>query len=202
MRAGIGRSALPRSLHLLFKPVMAQIPAGAGRGAPAPPLIRAGPPPHYAPAHEGAVFMAKTVRGKKIFLPFNYLCSFTQCLTSDKLLFLSCCFFPPLFYVFISFILSPTMFQQTFKNFNINLNVSNERGTFSSGDQTAGHVSFDLTKRTKITSVTMKLSGRAKVAWTTRRTRGNRSNNWAKLDLFDIKGVIMQDNSCIDAAGA
>lgn len=92
------------------------------------------------------------------------------------------------------------MFQQTVKNFNINFNVLNERNTFSSGDLIAGHISFDLTKETKITSITMALTGRANVHWSTGgggsgKRRRRRRNHTAKLEFFNFKTVIMQENS-------
>ncbi|XP_070761240.1 arrestin domain-containing protein 3-like [Enoplosus armatus] len=94
------------------------------------------------------------------------------------------------------------MFQQTVKNFNITFNVLNEGHTFSSGDQMTGHISFDLTKATKITSITMALSGRANVHWSTggggrRKRRRRRRHYSAKLDFFNFKSVILQDNSAI-----
>ncbi|XP_068560321.1 arrestin domain-containing protein 3-like isoform X2 [Cebidichthys violaceus] len=92
------------------------------------------------------------------------------------------------------------MFQQTIKNFNINFNVLNETNSFSSGDLITGHVSFDLTKETKITSISMALTGRANVHWSTgggggRRRRRHRKHHTAKLDFFNFKSVILQENS-------
>ncbi len=89
------------------------------------------------------------------------------------------------------------MFQQTVKNFSVNFDVLNERGSFSSGDLISGHISFDLTKRTKITSITMAVTGRANTHWSSGGgSRGrNRRHYSAKLDLFNFRSVIVQENS-------
>uniref|UniRef100_A0A4W5MBM0 Arrestin C-terminal-like domain-containing protein n=1 Tax=Hucho hucho TaxID=62062 RepID=A0A4W5MBM0_9TELE len=59
------------------------------------------------------------------------------------------------------------MFGETFKNFTIQFNAINPRVTFSSGDFMAGQISFDLSKETKLSSITLTLNGKAKVQWTT-----------------------------------
>lgn len=92
------------------------------------------------------------------------------------------------------------MFLQTVTNFNINFNVLNERRTFSSGDLITGHISFDLTKETKITSITMALTGKANVHWSTGgggggRRRRHRRHFSAKLEFFNFKNVILQENN-------
>ncbi|KAK9522649.1 hypothetical protein VZT92_019098 [Zoarces viviparus] len=92
------------------------------------------------------------------------------------------------------------MFQQTIKHFKINYDVSNENNSFSSGDLITGHISFDLTKETKITSISMALTGRANVHWSTgggggRRRRRNRRHFTAKLDFFNFNSVIVQEDS-------
>ncbi|KAG7243966.1 hypothetical protein INR49_006124 [Caranx melampygus] len=92
------------------------------------------------------------------------------------------------------------MFQETFKNFNINFNALNEKSTFSSGDPVTGHVTFDLSKDTKISSISMHLKGEANVHWTTgggggRKRRRQRRSHSAKLEFFDLKAVLMQTNS-------
>ncbi|XP_075955557.1 arrestin domain-containing protein 3-like [Anarhichas minor] len=91
------------------------------------------------------------------------------------------------------------MFQQTIKNFKINFDVLNENTSFSSGDLITGHVSFDLTKETKITSISMALTGRANVHWSTgggggRRRRRNRRHHTANLDFFNFNNVIVQED--------
>uniref|UniRef100_A0A3Q2VAW5 Arrestin C-terminal-like domain-containing protein n=1 Tax=Haplochromis burtoni TaxID=8153 RepID=A0A3Q2VAW5_HAPBU len=58
------------------------------------------------------------------------------------------------------------MFEQTIRNFKINFIRHDGRNSFSSGDQIIGHISFDLTKETKITSITMRLKGNVNVHWT------------------------------------
>ncbi|KAM7019103.1 arrestin domain-containing protein 3-like [Tautogolabrus adspersus] len=89
------------------------------------------------------------------------------------------------------------MFQQTIKNFNININPLNERNTVSSGDLVTGHISFELTKQTNLTSITMAMKGKAHVQWSTggggkRRRKRHISAN---LVFFDLKGVILQDRT-------
>ncbi|XP_068461514.1 arrestin domain-containing protein 3-like [Clinocottus analis] len=91
------------------------------------------------------------------------------------------------------------MFQATIKNFNLNFNALNEKNSFSAGDLITGHISFDLTKETKITSVAMALTGRANVHWSTggggkKRRRRHYS---AKLDFFNFKSVIVQENRAV-----
>ncbi|XP_018525225.1 arrestin domain-containing protein 3 [Lates calcarifer] len=91
------------------------------------------------------------------------------------------------------------MFEQTFKNFQINFSALNERNTFSSGDPITGQISFELTKETKITLMTVKLTGKADVHWSSgggggRRGRQRRHYS-AKLNFFDFKNVIMQENT-------
>ena len=86
------------------------------------------------------------------------------------------------------------MFQSTITNFNINFNALNESKIISSGDQLTGHISFDLTKETKITSITMKVTGKANVHWSSGSGK-NRRNFSAKLDFFNIKSVIVQETN-------
>uniref|UniRef100_A0A4W6G833 Arrestin C-terminal-like domain-containing protein n=1 Tax=Lates calcarifer TaxID=8187 RepID=A0A4W6G833_LATCA len=87
------------------------------------------------------------------------------------------------------------MFEQTFKNFQICFRALNERNTFSSGDPITGQISFELTKETKITVITVKLTGKANVHWSTGGGRSGRRHYSARLDFFDFKGVIMQENT-------
>lgn len=86
-----------------------------------------------------------------------------------------------------------TMFGQTIKNFVINLNAPNGRSTISSGDLVEGHISFDLTKETKITSITVELRGRAHVHWSSGGGK-NKRNISSKVDFFKLKSVVLQDN--------
>ncbi|XP_070689871.1 arrestin domain-containing protein 3-like [Pempheris klunzingeri] len=99
------------------------------------------------------------------------------------------------------------MFQQTFKNFNINFDASNVRRSVSSGDLITGQISFDLTKQTKITSITLALRGRASVHWSKGgggggggRRRRRRKHFSAELDFFNFKNVILQENRITGAA--
>ncbi|XP_029295566.1 arrestin domain-containing protein 3-like [Cottoperca gobio] len=85
------------------------------------------------------------------------------------------------------------MLQSTVKNFKINFNVA--RSTFSSGDLIAGHITFDLTKKTKITSITMALTGKANVRWSTGGGKNRHKKVYsAKLEFVNFKSVIVQEN--------
>uniref|UniRef100_A0A8D3AAR8 Arrestin C-terminal-like domain-containing protein n=2 Tax=Scophthalmus maximus TaxID=52904 RepID=A0A8D3AAR8_SCOMX len=91
------------------------------------------------------------------------------------------------------------MFEQTFKNFKINFNAVNERSTFSSGDLVTGHISFELTKETKIASISMELKGRAHVHWSTqgsggRKRRRGRRHFSATLDFFNFRSAILHEH--------
>lgn len=95
------------------------------------------------------------------------------------------------------------MFEQRIKNFNINFNGLNERNSFSSGDLITGHISFDLTKETKLTSITVRVSGKANVHWSTgggggRKRKSHRRHFYAKLDFFDYRSVLLQETNAVD----
>ncbi|KAG8012097.1 Arrestin domain-containing protein 3 [Nibea albiflora] len=101
------------------------------------------------------------------------------------------------------------MFNQTLKNFSINFNALNERNTVSSGDVLTGHLSFDLTKQTKITSIAIELKGKAEVHWSTggggggggrrgRRHRRQRRHYSAKLEFFKLRSVIVQEHGAVE----
>ncbi|KAF7661081.1 hypothetical protein LDENG_00268760 [Lucifuga dentata] len=95
------------------------------------------------------------------------------------------------------------MFKQTFKNFKISFNALNERNTVSAGDPVTGQISFDVTKETKITSITLKLTGNAHVHWSSggsggRNRRRNRKHYSAKIEFFNIKTVIAQESGAIN----
>ncbi|XP_042343481.1 arrestin domain-containing protein 3-like isoform X2 [Plectropomus leopardus] len=93
------------------------------------------------------------------------------------------------------------MFQQTIKNFNINFNALNERNTVSSGDVLTGHISFELTKETKITAITLALKGGANVHWSTGggggRKRRHRKNYSAKVEFFHFKILLLQASAAV-----
>lgn len=88
------------------------------------------------------------------------------------------------------------MFESAFKNFNINLNSVNPRNTFSCGDIVTGAISFDLTKETKITSIAMGLTGKVNVHWSSGSggKKRRRRHFSAKIDLFNLRSVILQEN--------
>ncbi|XP_020506587.1 arrestin domain-containing protein 3 [Labrus bergylta] len=89
------------------------------------------------------------------------------------------------------------MFKQVIKNFNIHVNPLNARNTISTGDLLTGHISFELTKETNVTSITMAMKGKAHVHWSRGAggKRRRRRNFSAKLEFFNLKGVILQDRS-------
>ncbi|CAL1615937.1 unnamed protein product [Knipowitschia caucasica] len=91
------------------------------------------------------------------------------------------------------------MFESSFKNFNINLTSVNPRHTFSCGDIVTGTLSFDLTKETKITAITMALTGNVNVHWSTGSggKKRRRRQFSAKINLFNLKSVILQDNIAV-----
>lgn len=94
------------------------------------------------------------------------------------------------------------MFQETIKDFNINFNALNENNSISQGDLMTGHISFVLTKATKIDSIAMALTGRANVHWSTdgggsRKRRRSRTHYSAKLDFFKFKSVIVHSNNAV-----
>lgn len=82
------------------------------------------------------------------------------------------------------------MFEQTIRNFKINFIRHDGRNSFPSGDQIIGHISFDLTKETKITSITMRLKGNANVRLDRRsrwRETGNEETLLCKAGLLRLK---------------
>ncbi|XP_020776611.1 arrestin domain-containing protein 3-like [Boleophthalmus pectinirostris] len=89
------------------------------------------------------------------------------------------------------------MFESGFKNVNINLTSANSRRTFSCGDIVTGTLSFDLTKETKITSITMALSGNVDVHWSSGSggKKRHRRHFSAKINLFLLKSGLLLENS-------
>uniref|UniRef100_A0A3Q1AVU8 Arrestin C-terminal-like domain-containing protein n=1 Tax=Amphiprion ocellaris TaxID=80972 RepID=A0A3Q1AVU8_AMPOC len=89
------------------------------------------------------------------------------------------------------------MFGSSIKNLSVSIDRLNERNTFSSGDQVTGHISFEITKQTKITSITVALSGVAHVHWSSGGGggRGNRKHYSAIMKYFNYRGVILQENA-------
>ncbi|XP_029917009.1 arrestin domain-containing protein 3-like [Myripristis murdjan] len=92
------------------------------------------------------------------------------------------------------------MFQPRFKNFSINFNRVNEAGTFSSGDPINGQISFELTKETKINSITLTFLGKAHVHWSTSSGSGKRRSRrhfTATVEFFKLSSTILQERTAI-----
>uniref|UniRef100_A0A3P8TU93 Uncharacterized protein n=1 Tax=Amphiprion percula TaxID=161767 RepID=A0A3P8TU93_AMPPE len=89
-------------------------------------------------------------------------------------------------------------------NLSVSIDRLNERNTFSSGDQVTGHISFEITKQTKITSITVALSGVAHVHWSSGGGggRGNRRHYSAIMKYFNYRGVILQENGGMHLFGS
>ncbi|CAN9513316.1 unnamed protein product [Ophioblennius macclurei] len=85
------------------------------------------------------------------------------------------------------------MFQSTFKNFNFDFTSSHPENRVSSGDLLTGHISFELTKPTKIKSITMGLTGGVKVQWSTGSGKNRRTRS-ARITFFDLKTVLLQND--------
>lgn len=86
------------------------------------------------------------------------------------------------------------MFQQSIKNFSVVFETANGNLTVSAGDLITGHISFDLTKVTRISSLTMKVRGRAHVHWSSG-SRKRRRHYSEKMEFFSMKSIIMQENN-------
>ncbi|XP_061527766.1 arrestin domain-containing protein 3-like [Phycodurus eques] len=86
------------------------------------------------------------------------------------------------------------MFDKTIKDFRINFNALNEKNTFSSGDLVTGQISFELSKATKIRSITMCLTGKVDVHWSSGGGKHKRTYH-AKMDFFHLKSMILQEGA-------
>ncbi|KAM9394460.1 arrestin domain-containing protein 3-like isoform 2-T2 [Pholidichthys leucotaenia] len=85
------------------------------------------------------------------------------------------------------------MFEKKFRNFHIEFDGQDGGNTFSSGDMVTGRIWFDLSRETKIISITMRLKGWARVHWSEGHGKHRRRRH-AKLDFFDLKGIILHEN--------
>ncbi|XP_011477556.1 arrestin domain-containing protein 3 [Oryzias latipes] len=86
------------------------------------------------------------------------------------------------------------MFKHAIQNFSISFDsrVVNGKPTFSKGDMVTGHISFDLSKDTSVTSLTIKLKGGASVHWSSG-SRKHRRYHSAKVDFFSSESAILQE---------
>ncbi|XP_024131225.1 arrestin domain-containing protein 3 [Oryzias melastigma] len=86
------------------------------------------------------------------------------------------------------------MLKHSIQNFGICFDkpVVDGKSTFSKGDMVTGHISFDLSKDTSITSIRMKLKGGANVSWS-RGSKNNRRTFAARVDFFTLEGAILQE---------
>ncbi|NP_001017785.1 uncharacterized protein LOC550482 [Danio rerio] len=83
----------------------------------------------------------------------------------------------------------------TIRNFAIEYDAINDRNTFSNGDTLAGRVIVEVSKQTKITSLTVQAKGKANVAWT--ETHGEESvTYWDKEKYFSqTQSVLPEDKA-------
>ncbi|XP_057686904.1 arrestin domain-containing protein 3-like [Corythoichthys intestinalis] len=86
------------------------------------------------------------------------------------------------------------MLEKTITDFNINFDTLNQGNTFSSGDLLTGHISFNLSKATKIRSISMCLAGKVDVHWTSG-TKKRKRHYYAKIDVFTLKSMIWQQGA-------
>lgn len=90
------------------------------------------------------------------------------------------------------------MFPAAIKNFTISYSVGNGRRTFTSGDLMTGHFSFDLTKETKVTSITMQAIGKAKVHWATGGGKNSSRRHFRETqEFFNLRSVILQGDGAV-----
>ncbi|XP_054629486.1 arrestin domain-containing protein 3-like [Dunckerocampus dactyliophorus] len=90
------------------------------------------------------------------------------------------------------------MFAKTFKDFTINFN---DKNTFSSGDLMTGQISFELPKATKISSISMCLTGRVNVHWSSGGgKKRNRRHYNAKIAFFNLKSMILTEGAVGEGA--
>ncbi|KAJ3604347.1 hypothetical protein NHX12_029088 [Muraenolepis orangiensis] len=82
------------------------------------------------------------------------------------------------------------MFGETIKNFHINFNARDDRNLYSSGDLITGKLSFDLTKKMTINSITLTLNGKAHVSWSSESSKHRRQTTSANVEYFNFKNVI------------
>ncbi|XP_056320354.1 arrestin domain-containing protein 3 [Danio aesculapii] len=83
----------------------------------------------------------------------------------------------------------------TIRNFAIEYDALNDRNTFSNGDTLTGRVIVEVSKQTKITSLTVQAKGKANVAWT--ETHGEESvTYWDKEKYFSqTQSVLPEDKA-------
>ncbi|KAJ3604348.1 hypothetical protein NHX12_029089 [Muraenolepis orangiensis] len=81
------------------------------------------------------------------------------------------------------------MFGETIKNFHIHFNARDDRNLYSSGDLITGKLSFDLTKKMTINSITLTLNGKAHVSWSSGSSKHRRVTS-ANVEYFNFKNVI------------
>lgn len=88
------------------------------------------------------------------------------------------------------------MFQKTIKNLSINFNLPNGQNTFASGDLITGNFSFDLTKESNISYITVVVAGKADVHWSrgSGGKRKSRRHYSAKVEFFNMRSTILQND--------
>ncbi|XP_051525156.1 arrestin domain-containing protein 3-like isoform X2 [Myxocyprinus asiaticus] len=95
----------------------------------------------------------------------------------------------------ISFRLHLLFQEMTIQSFTIEYDALNDRNTFSNGDILTGRVIMEVSKKTKIKSLTVKVKGKADVAWT--ETHGEESvTYWDKEKYFSqTQSVLPEDKA-------
>lgn len=84
----------------------------------------------------------------------------------------------------------------TIQNFAIKYDALNGRNTFSNGDTLAGRVIVEVSKETKIKTLTVKAKGKADVAWTESQGENN-VTYWDKEKYFSqtVLSVLPEDKA-------
>lgn len=82
-----------------------------------------------------------------------------------------------------------------FKDFALTYEAVNKEGTFSSGDELVGSVSFTLKEKTTVQSLSVKVKGAADVHWTEGSGDHRRSYSAKRVYCKDKQYVLMKNDS-------
>lgn len=94
------------------------------------------------------------------------------------------------------------MFGASIKKLSISIDRLNERNTFSSGDHVTGNIFFEVTKQTKINTITVALTGTVNIHWSSGgggggKRKRHRRHFSAKMEYFSYKCEVLQENSAV-----